>query len=347
MGASFVLYRRDRTLLARYPHAEAIIGKPFGGTDNFDRAAGVLDTGVLRMTSTMDGEDRLVAPHNAAHYPLIIAVTDRVDTVLGLWRSEVRVFAGTAGLLELVIVAIVLLGVRHLRHAERIEAVNAGKLDADSARIVAEAELALSRERERSEHDLHKQYVRFETALGNMLQGLIMVDHAGTLLVVNRRFCELAGVPPGTITAGMSYAEMARLVVSIGNVRPEGSDGLQRRRRELGRWECACYVHVGAYGRPHLQRDTPADGGRLAHHLRGHHRAAQLAEARDRASGTSRCIDLICLIACCSVRRSNTLWHSHAVGIRWRCTASTLISSGAVERHARASGWRWPATGGG
>jgi diguanylate cyclase (GGDEF)-like protein len=66
-----------------------------------------------------------------------------------------------------------------------------------------------------------------------MLQGLLMISHSGQLLVVNNRFYELFGMPPGSLTPGISYLEMTDLVVEFGNVSAEDMRGVRERRAEL------------------------------------------------------------------------------------------------------------------
>jgi diguanylate cyclase (GGDEF)-like protein/PAS domain S-box-containing protein len=232
-GASFVLYRRDGMLLARHPRIDDKIGRPFGRTRNFNLLVSAGDGGVVRLTSTLDGKERLATSHGVAHYPLLIAVTDTIDTVLRQWRTEVRVFAGTTALLELVIAASVLLGVRHLRNAERLVAAKAAQVAAEVGRTLAETELRAARERERAEQESRRHLVRFETALSNMLQALLMIDHAGAVLVVNRRFCELSGLPDGAVVPGMSYTELTELIVTQGNVLRDDLAVIRRRREEL------------------------------------------------------------------------------------------------------------------
>ena len=51
-----------------------------------------------------------------------------------------------------------------------------------------------------------------------MLQGLMMFDGAGRLLVVNRRMHRMFGVPDGALTPGMTYREMTDRVVEAGEV---------------------------------------------------------------------------------------------------------------------------------
>ncbi len=198
---SFVLYRNDGMLLARYPHVDPKIGKAFGDTVNFARVLASLDHGTVRQDSLLDGRSRLIAPRSLAHYPLVFAVTNTTDAILGVWRTQVRIFGGAALVLELIIVGVILLGVRHQYSYEKLEAANAAQLRAEAAQAVALSELHLSQQREHAERELHGQSLRFDTALNNMVQGLLMFDHDGHLLVVNRRFRDLFGLAECDIIA--------------------------------------------------------------------------------------------------------------------------------------------------
>ena len=50
-------------------------------------------------------------------------------------------------------------------------------------------------ERERANDTIEKQNLQFDAALNNMVQGLLMFDNAGALIVSNRRFTEMFGLP--------------------------------------------------------------------------------------------------------------------------------------------------------
>jgi diguanylate cyclase (GGDEF)-like protein/PAS domain S-box-containing protein len=225
-GGAFSLYRRDGMLIARYPHVDPKIGKTFVDTTNFSHVLASLDGGVIRQTSVLDGKDRLVVPHSMAHFPLIIAVSDTMQSILGPWREQIRVLIVTTILLELAIAGTVLLAVRYLRSHDRLRA-------AEGARARAEADLVLAEERGRAAHVLYLQQHRFDTALQNMLQGLLMADREGRLLVVNRRFCELFGVSPDVVTPNMSYVELMRIAGPGGNVPPDDLAEIRRRRKEM------------------------------------------------------------------------------------------------------------------
>jgi diguanylate cyclase (GGDEF)-like protein/PAS domain S-box-containing protein len=164
-------------------------------------------------------------PRAFANFPLFVVVSDAIDSIMGGWRKQIRILVATAVLLELVLAGTTLLVMRHLRSHEKLRV-------AEAARTRAEADLALADERERAARILNMQEHRFDTALQNLVQGLLMVDRDGKVLVVNRRFCQLAGLPPDVATPGMSYDDLTTLVVSRGNVPDEDMTELRRRRRE-------------------------------------------------------------------------------------------------------------------
>ena len=218
-GDAFGIYRSDGMLLARYPHVDHKIGMTFGQTENYKRMIGALDRGVARVTSAMDGKDRLVAAHSVAHYPLIVTVSNTIDSILEPWRNEARSFGTVMVFLELVIAMTVLLAVRHLRGYEQLQA--------------AEAAQARAEERERGAQALQVQAQRFDSAVNNMLQGLLMFGHDGRLLVVNRRFCRMFGVPDGVLMPDMPYRELTERVVEAGQVTAEDMQGVRVRRAEM------------------------------------------------------------------------------------------------------------------
>jgi diguanylate cyclase (GGDEF)-like protein len=178
----------------------------------------MVDGGIIHDQSLFDGRERLIAPQSIAHYPLIITAATTVDAALAGWRGEARLLTGAVLLLELFIAGIIILGVRQLYDYEQLEAANTAQLRAEAAQAVAMSELHLSQQREQAGRELHDHCLHFDTALNNMLQGLLMFDHAGHLLVVNRRFCELFDVPDGELLPGMRYNDLTERIVATGSV---------------------------------------------------------------------------------------------------------------------------------
>ena len=78
----------------------------------------------------------------------------------------------------------------------------AARRRAEAARKEAEAELAVAQERSRADRVLGVQNLRFEAALSNMSQALLMFDAAGCLVVVNGRTAEMFGCRPQASAPG-------------------------------------------------------------------------------------------------------------------------------------------------
>ena len=100
-----------------------------------------------------------------------------------------------------------MLAVRHLGSYEKLKA--------------AEAAATHAEEGERAGRILQQQDERFDTALNNIMQGLLMFDEAGQLLVVNRRFGRMFGVPDGGLAPGMKYDQVTEAVAAAGQVTAE------------------------------------------------------------------------------------------------------------------------------
>jgi Cache domain len=60
---SISLMRRDGTLLARHPHIEDNIGKSLAHNPQFKLVMSKANFGAVRLTSLVDGQDRLIAAH--------------------------------------------------------------------------------------------------------------------------------------------------------------------------------------------------------------------------------------------------------------------------------------------
>jgi len=256
-GGSFALYRRDGTLLARYPHADPLIGTTFADTANFNRLLGALDDGVVRQIGRFDGKDRLIVPRAMAHFPLIIGVSDTMASVMQSWRQDIRIIIATTVWLELGIAGGVVLLLRHLDGADRVRV-------AETARARAEADLAVAEEREHATAVLHTQQQRFDTAAQNMLQGMLMVDGSANVVVVNRRFHELWGLPPDSVVPGMAFNTLTALVTEHGNVQLEDMAKISRRREEaIGRNARSVFVWELSDGRAFTVTHQPMRDGWL------------------------------------------------------------------------------------
>ncbi len=216
--AAFSLYRTDGALLERYPRPDGWPSRTYAKPAFFQAAAA--DHEVVTVSSVFDGKPRLLAWQTVAHYPLVVTASDTVASVLQVWRVRTAWAVSVAILAELVLAGIVLLGVRQLRAQERLMNATAATAQAESARALAESELELARHRVVIEHAAHTQSQRFDVALNSMVQGLMMVDGAGQLLILNQRFIEIFGLPTDTMWFAETYADLADRIVAMGLITP-------------------------------------------------------------------------------------------------------------------------------
>ena len=107
---AYALFRRDGVLLARFPRIDSQIGRSYASEPNFHRLIDLLDRGVLRQASMIDGQERLIAPHSVAQFPLFISSSNTVQAVLAGWRIQARSLIGATALIELVVAGIVAAG---------------------------------------------------------------------------------------------------------------------------------------------------------------------------------------------------------------------------------------------
>jgi diguanylate cyclase (GGDEF)-like protein len=221
-GAGTVsLFRRDGSLLVRFPPADAQVGRSFGHGKMFTfMTDSDLDSTIARQVSLFDGEDRLIAAHRLRHYPLAVTASGTISYALAPWRAGAAYFVAVAVILELAVVGVGLLMLRQLRYHRMLHEARAARLEAEAARRSANAELAVAHERERTDRELQIQNARFGAALSTMSQALALFDAADRLVMANSQMDEILGVPPGSSIPGMTIGALQALTISKSSMPP-------------------------------------------------------------------------------------------------------------------------------
>jgi len=168
-GSSITLVRNDGTLLARYPQLEGIRGKIFPA---FNDLLQHKDRATVRIVGRMEGKDRLLSGQRVANYPIIVVVGIDVDAALANWQSGAIYIASAAALIVFIIGGVFFLSARQIQRKFRAE------------------------------------NLRFEAALDNMSQGLAMFDGQRRLIVCNRRYAEIYGLPQELTQPGTPYGKI-------------------------------------------------------------------------------------------------------------------------------------------
>ncbi len=180
-GAAISMYHRDGTLLARYPHVDAMIGQSFKAGPVHQQVLAKSDHGTVRIVSPIDGQNRLASARTLRNFPISVVATTTVASALADWQEQIRFLIAVAGLSVLAISTLLFLVVRRLSQ----------------------------------QHQLEKQ--RLDTAINNMTQGLLMFDSSHRLVVANQRYIEMFGVSTEVVKPGCTMHELLNHRREIGS----------------------------------------------------------------------------------------------------------------------------------
>ena len=126
-----------------------------------------------------------------------------------LFEQQVAKATGADGVLDMATLRQLVVGcyqdaTQDRRRSDRAITLMAEELEGANRRLRALVE------------DLRVQNLRFEAALDNMSQGLCLYDREDRLVVVNRRYHEIMGLPPGTLTPVITHEEQLRIETGAG-----------------------------------------------------------------------------------------------------------------------------------
>jgi diguanylate cyclase (GGDEF)-like protein/PAS domain S-box-containing protein len=171
-GAAISMYHRDGTLLARYPHVDAMIGLNVNTSPIYQQISSKSGIGTIRLTSPIDGQDRVASARALGNFPIAMVASTTVSAALADWRQQTRFLIAAAGLFVFVITAMLFLVIRKLSQ----------------------------------QHQMEKQ--RLDTAINNMTQGLLLFDSSQRLVVCNQRYIEMYGLSAEILKPGCTFREV-------------------------------------------------------------------------------------------------------------------------------------------
>ncbi len=180
--AAISMFHEDGTMIARYPHVESMIGRNFSNGPLFQGILKHADHGSLMMTSPVTGQQQIGSIRRLEDFPIVIIATKTVNAALADWHAQTRVLIFIALAASIVVALIVLFIVRRF-----ISQHNASR-----QRLM-----------------LEKQ--RLDTAVNNLKQGLLLFDGNNRLVIFNRRYAEMFGLPNDAIKPGCSLNDIMTL----------------------------------------------------------------------------------------------------------------------------------------
>jgi diguanylate cyclase (GGDEF)-like protein/PAS domain S-box-containing protein len=235
-GATISMFHADGTLLARYPHVDELIGKNFSPAPLLQRVRERGTQQTLRVQSPVDQTDRLGSAAPLAHYSGVVAATNTVAAALADWREQIRFLVIAATLAAGVIALILFLIIKQISRQSR------------------EAQQRLEAERG-----------RLDTALNNMIQGLVTFDASARLVTFNRRYIEMHDLSTDIVKPGCRFRDLMQHRQDNGSFDGDVDAFCSLVMRHIARGEVNHSVMRCRDGRAFLAVSRPlADGGWVA-----------------------------------------------------------------------------------
>ncbi len=176
--ASISMFRRDGTLLARYPGDNGMAGRKFEWASTTRK---VLFKEKSAKLSPIDGKLRLISVGFLTNLPIAVMATTTVESALADWREQTWLLVVAAGTSTLLIVVVVLLVIRRMTLQNR-----------------------------EAQGRLELQKHRLDTALNNMAQGLVLYDASARIVVCNQRYVDMYGLSNDVIKPGCHFSDVIR-----------------------------------------------------------------------------------------------------------------------------------------
>ena len=236
--SSISLLRGSGEMLARYPHAEPLMGRAIPN-GLVAKLASNADHGVTRRMSTINpGEEHVVAVHRVAHYPLAVSASRNLTALFADWRTEAEFLVGSAGVVSLIIATLVFLLVRQLSRNER-----------------------------RLQEHLDEQKLHLDTAITNMSQGFLMFDSSKRIVIFNQRYIDLYGLSSEVVRPGCTIRELLAHRKATGSFEGDVDAYCANLEARLAEGKTTRQVLETPQGRSiHIVNQPMANGGWLVTH---------------------------------------------------------------------------------
>jgi len=178
-GAAISMFHADGTLLARYPHVDRLVGQKFKSAPLLQRVLSKGGQQTLRVQSPIDNTERLGSAAQLSRFPMIVVATNSVAAALDDWRAQTKFLVSTAILSASIIALILFLIIRQM-----------------------------TRQGREAQHRLESERHRLDTALNNMIQGLVMYDASARIVTVNQRYIDMFNLSPDIVKPGCYFNDL-------------------------------------------------------------------------------------------------------------------------------------------
>ena len=218
----------DGTLMARYPHVDQMVGQKFKSAPLMERVLSQGGQQTLRVRSPVDNTDRLGSAARLSRFPIVVIATNSVSAALEDWREQTR-FLVTAAMLSAVVIALILFLITRQITLQNREA------------------------QQRLESERH----RLDTALNNMIQGLVMYDASGRIVTVNQRYIDMFDLSPDVVKPGCHFHDLIQHRKDRGCFDGDVDEFCSRILRNIARGQIDHSTMLGADGHAFLAISKP------------------------------------------------------------------------------------------
>jgi len=247
---AFFLMRKDGTILLRYPDISHSSGRKPSPNSQWHKVMKE-GGGLFQSSGSFDGEVRLISVKPIKEADLVVNVGLSLKHALAAWRYRATAIgAGTA----LGLICSLLLIYALYRQFAQLAASKASLIERENRLAEKTAELEDAND-------------RLDTAINHIIQGLVMFNADGNLVVCNRRFIEVYGLPPEEIKPGVSIRRVLELRAAAGSFFDDIDTYLAELRRKMTAGELMTKITDFADGRTFCVTNQPTgNGGWVATH---------------------------------------------------------------------------------
>jgi len=235
-SASISMIHRDGTLLARYPHDDALIGRNVRNGPMFRGAIGQTGAAGGIYVDPADGGERLGATYNLGGVPILVMASTTVTAALAGWREQMGFLVGVGLGSVSLIAAMLFLAVRRL-----------------------------SRDYRFSEERLTLEKQRLDRAINHMTQGLLLFDSSQRLVICNHRYIEMYGLSVDVVKPGCGFREVIAHRKATGSFLGDVDDYVASILRDIGQKK-SIVIETSDGRFIHIVNEPLADGGWVATH---------------------------------------------------------------------------------
>ncbi len=235
-GSSIAMHHRDGTMLARFPHADTMIGRNFRSGSDEQQKLFEINHHSTRLVSPVDGESRLISSRALNEFPIVIIATTTVAAALADWHQQMYFLIGVGGISVGLIAVLLFLAVRRL-----------------------------SRDHAASQRRVMLEKQRLDKAINNMTQGLLLFDSSERLVVCNNRYIEMYGLSPRIIKPGATFVEVLEHRRATGSFVGDVHQYIAATLRDIGRKKVTI-IETPDGRSVQIVNEPLADGGWVATH---------------------------------------------------------------------------------